>query len=60
MTHEQFLQWIESEIAYMESISLTEFGDGRLSAFKRSRDKFLTIDPNNYPTEEKSFTDGLE
>jgi hypothetical protein len=59
MTHQDFLQWIDSEIAYMESISLTEFGDGRLSAFKRSREKFLTIEYPQQETEPKEFTDGL-
>jgi hypothetical protein len=68
MTPQQYLEWLNSEIERSiknrneqdydpEAVAMCQ---GHIDAYSVARTKFLTIDPNNYPTEEKSFTDGLE
>ena len=45
MTPEQFLEWLDNEIAYCESIKLTNYGDGKLNTLKKVREKFLSLTP---------------
>lgn len=49
-----FIEWLTQEINYLESIPLTEYGDGKRAAFQKIKDYFISLtNPTNNTSNEQ-------